>query len=119
MVLSVLTDTMTDAAETVVETAVETAEKIPSNLFVIIMGLCTVFIGLICIIAICYAMSAVVRKLDAGKSAPASEAAAPAAPAAPAAIENRGELVAAIAAAIAEELGKDVSGIRILSIKRL
>ena len=42
-----------------------------------------------------------------------------AAPAAAKPIENRGEVVAAISAAIAEELGKDVSGIRILSIKRL
>ncbi len=119
MVLTVLTDTVTEQVTEAVETVAETAAKAPSNLFVIIMGLCTVFIGLICIIAICYLMSAVVRKLDARKPAPAVEAPAPAASAAPAPIENRGELVAAISAAIAEELGKDVSGIRILSIKRL
>ena len=33
-----------------------------SNLFVCLMGLCTVFIGLICIIALVTVMSAVVRK---------------------------------------------------------
>ena len=33
-------------------------------------------------------------------------------------IANKGEFVAAIAAAIAEETGEDVSGIRILSIKQ-
>lgn len=89
-----------------------------SNLFVVVMGLVTVFIGLICIIALCYLMSYVVRKIDQRKpAAPAEKAPAPAA--APQAIENRGELAAAISAAVAEELGKDVSGIRILSIKRL
>lgn len=45
----------------------------------------------------------------------------PAVQAAPAAevIPNRGELVAAVSAALAEELGTDVSAIRILSIKRV
>ena len=47
--------------------------------------------------------------------------AAPAAPvAAPAAVEpNRQELVAAVSAAIAEELGTDITGIRILSLKKI
>jgi len=34
-------------------------------------------------------------------------------------IPNRGEFVAAISAAIAEDMGKDVSSIRILSIKKI
>ena len=37
----------------------------------------------------------------------------------PAPIPNKGEMVAAIAAAIAEDLGTDVKGIRIKSIKRI
>ena len=41
----------------------------------------------------------------------------PAAAAAPDAIPNRQELIAAISAALAEELGTDVSAIRILSFK--
>ena len=50
--------------------------------------------------------------------------AAPARSAVPAAasaetIPNRGELVAAISVALAEELGKDVKAIRIHSIKRV
>lgn len=101
-----------------VTTLVETATPEISNLFVVVMGLVTVFIGLICIILLCYLMSYVVRKIDAKKPAAPAEEEAPVA-AAPQAIENRGELVAAISAAVAEELGKDVSGIRILSIKRL
>ena len=38
---------------------------------------------------------------------------------APAPIPNKGEMVAAIAAAIAEDLGTDVKGIRIKSIKKI
>ena len=34
-------------------------------------------------------------------------------------IPNRQEMIAAVSAAIAEELGKDVSAIRILSVKKL
>ena len=63
-------------------------------------------------------MSYVVRQIDKKKPAAPAVEDEPVA-AAPQAIENRGELVAAISAAVAEELGKDVSGIRILSIKRL
>ena len=37
----------------------------------------------------------------------------------PLTIPNRGELVAAISVALAEELGKDVKAIRIHSIKRV
>ena len=36
-----------------------------SNLFVCLMGLCTVFIGLICIIILVSVMSNVVRRTDA------------------------------------------------------
>ena len=97
-------------------TAVAATPEI-SNLFVVVMGLVTVFVGLICIILLCYLMSYVVRQID--KKKPAAPAVEEPAAAAPQAIENRGELVAAISAAVAEELGKDVSGIRILSIKRL
>ena len=55
-----------------------------SNLFVCLMGLCTVFIGLICIIVLVSVMSNVVRRTDA-KTAPAAIPAPAAAPAAPAA----------------------------------
>ena len=96
-----------------------------SNVFVVLMGIGTVFIGLICIIALCTVMSAVCRSM--GSSAPAGQAPAPRpGPAAPPvntqaanAIPNRQAMIAAIAAAIAEDLGTDVSGIRILSVKQL
>ena len=94
----------------------------PSIPFVILMGIGVVFIGLICIIALTMAMSAVCRSMgDKTPAAPAAPAAAPAAPAAnsTAAIPNRQAMVAAIAVAVAEEMGTDPAGIRILSIKKL
>lgn len=92
----------------------------PSIPFVILMGVGVVFIGLICIILLSMAMSAVCRAMG-DKTTAAPAAAAPAAPAAPAAaaIPNRQAMVAAIAVAVAEEMGTDPAGIRILSIKKL
>jgi len=87
----------------------------PNIVFVILMGMCTVLLGLTCIVFLCMLMSYVVSKL----AKPDAPSKAVPAPAAPAAIENRGELVAAIAAAVAEELGADVSAIRILSLKKI
>ena len=89
----------------------------PNNLFVILMGMGTVFFGLICLIVLTYIMSAVVRSVK-KDTAPAAPAVA-AAPTPVEAIPNRQAMVAAISAAIAEDLGTDIGGIRILSIKKL
>lgn len=90
----------------------------PSIPFVILMGVGIVFIGLVCIILLTMAMSAVCRSMGDKTPAPA-----PAAPAAPAvrteAIPNRQAMIAAIAVAVAEEMGTDPAGIRILSVKKL
>ena len=83
-----------------------------SSAFVCLMGMGTVFFGLICIVALCYAMSAVCRRTERRKTVPATSAV-------PAETGDRGELVAAVSAALAEELGTDISGIRILSLKKL
>ena len=92
----------------------------PSIPFVILMGVGVVFIGLICIILLTTAMSAVCRSMGDKTPAPAPAAAAPAAPAArTGAIPNRQAMIAAIAVAVAEEMGTDPSGIRILSVKKL
>ena len=79
--------------------------------FVVLMGIGTVFFGLICLIALSYIMSAICRGTEKPQSA--------AAPAARAVIPNRQAMIAAIAAAIAEEEGTDLTGIRILSVKQL
>ena len=87
--------------------------------FVILMGIGTVFFGLICIILLTTAMSAICRSMG-DKTPAAPAAAAPAAPAAQVdAIPNRQAMIAAIAVAVAEEMGTDPAGIRILSIKKL
>lgn len=85
-----------------------------SNLFVVCMGLGTVFFGLICIILLCYAMSYFVQKINKPKSLSAQEKQN-----AILSAQEKEELIAAISVAIAEDLGEDVSAIRILSIKPL
>lgn len=90
--------------------------------FVVAMGIGVVFLGLVLLIAACVLMSCIVRLTTGAKgeqSAAQTPVAAPAAAPAPADIPNRQQTVAAISAAIAEQMGKDVSAIRILSIKKL
>lgn len=84
-----------------------------SILFVCLMGVGTVFVGLVCLIVLTTLMGRVLK----GSQKPAPAPVPVAAPAAPEA--NREELVAAISAALAEELGTDITGIRILSMKKV
>ncbi len=83
-----------------------------------LLGLGTVFVGLISLIFIIRLMS-FLYGLFAGKSASRAPAptAAPAAAAEP--IENRQQFVAAVSAAIATVMGTEVSGLRITSIKKV
>ncbi len=116
---------MNVASMSTVLAAATDASSVPGGL-VVLMGIGIVFVGLICIVLLCSLMSKVVKileKMSGSESAPAAPVATPAAAPAPAAVqapvENRQELVAAISAALAEELGTDVSGIRILSLKKV
>ncbi|MBQ8525363.1 MAG: OadG family protein [Clostridia bacterium] len=89
-----------------------------SNGIVIGLGLGIVFAGLICLVIICSLLGQICKRLI----KPEAESAAPAvnsAPAAAAPIANKQELIAAICAAIAEELGTEASNIRVTSFKRL
>ena len=86
-----------------------------SNAFVCIMGIGTVFFGLICLIFITKLVSVIAKfggKEQPGKVSKTSSAGAEN-------IENKEELVAAICAAIAEDLGTDANNIRVLSFKKL
>ena len=83
------------------------------SLFVCLMGMGTVFFGLICLIV----LTTIMGKIVGGHAAPAVSAPAPVAPAAPEG--NRQEIAAAVSAAIAEELGTSITGIRIVSMKKL
>lgn len=90
-----------------------------SNWFVCALGIGIVFIGLLCLIVLVSLSGAICRR--AVRETPADPALADSAPAipAPAVIPNKGELVAALSAALAEELGRDVRAIRILKIERV
>ena len=88
------------------------------------VGILIVFIGLICLIALVTVMGAVCQKMlkdDKGAKVAEKKVAAPVAPRAAqgGAIENRDVLVAIFSAAVAEELGTDVSAIRVVSLKEI
>ena len=102
------------------ETLNAVAQELPSW-FVCAMGMGIVFIGLICLIVLIKILGKVSELALSKEAAPAPVAMAAAPVAAPAAdvIPNRGELVAAVSAALAEELGTDATAIRIVSIKRV
>ena len=92
-----------------------------SDTFVVVLGISVVFIGLICIVILCKILSAVCA-LSEKKNSPEAAAftAAPTAvPVAAEPIQNRQEIIAAVSAAVAEELGTDISAIRILSFKKI
>lgn len=90
------------------------------NWFVCTVGMATVLIGLVCLIVLCWLVGRICRRAFARKEQPVQSAVVPA-PAAPVSedIPNRQQFVAAISAVIAEEMGSDVSRLRILSIKKI
>lgn len=103
-----------------------------NSAFVCLMGMGTVFFGLICLIVLTTLMGRICgrggkKNASAQTAAPTAAPAAPAVSAVPAAAPavqaapgvDQQELIAAVSAALAEELGTDITGIRILSIKKL
>ena len=91
-----------------------------SPLFVTLMGIGTVFFGLICIIVLTTVMGSVLKS----KSKPAApapvaapKAAAPAAPAVNTAKEQ--EILAAVIAAVTEDLGPSASRMQITGINKI
>ena len=87
-----------------------------SNTFVCLMGVGTVFIGLICIVLICNIQSMILKKVSKPKaqakniSEPVTTDLDPA---------EKAEIIAGTCACIAKELGKDASNIKVLSFKRV
>ena len=91
-----------------------------SPLFVTLMGIGTVFFGLICIIVLTTVMGSVLKsKSTPAAPAPAAapKAAAPAAPAVNPAKEQ--EIRAAVIAAVTEDLGPSASRMQITSINKI
>lgn len=91
-----------------------------STPMVIAMGMVTVFVVLICLILIITIMGKIMGAVTANQkaAAPAPAAAAPA-PVQAAPVGNKQQLVAAMAAVIAEDMGTDVGRIKIHSIRKL
>ena len=90
-----------------------------SPLFVTLMGIGTVFFGLVCIIVLTPIMGAVLKSNAKPAPAPAAapKAAAPAAPAVNTAKEQ--EILAAVIAAVTEDLGPSASRMQITSINKI
>ena len=91
-----------------------------SPLFVTLMGIGTVFFGLICIIVRTTVMGSVLKsksKPAAPAPAAAPKSAAPAAPAVNTAKEQ--EILAAVNAAVTEDLGPSASRMQITSINKI
>ena len=92
-----------------------------TNTFVCVMGMGTVFIGLVCIVLICKLLSIVLNGFAKLEKEAAPSPKAPAAAAAPEMTLSSAEksaIVAGVCACIAEELGEDASNIKVLSFKR-
>lgn len=89
--------------------------------FVCLLGVGIVFLGLVSIVALCSIVSGICRKFtgEGEKSAPAQAPAPKAAPAVAAPIADRSKKVAAVCAVIAEELGTDISAIRVKSFRKI
>ncbi len=88
-----------------------------SNLFVCAMGIGTVFFGLICLIFITMLMGSICKNIGIKESA---ETAKPVNISSNSAdIANKQEIIAASCAVIAEEIGTDVSSIKVTSFKKL
>ena len=90
-----------------------------SPLFVTLMGIGTVFFGLVCIIVLTTIMGAVLKSNAKPAPAPAAapQAAAPAAPAVNTAKEQ--EILAAVIAAVTEDLGPSASRMQITGINKI
>ena len=88
-----------------------------STIFVCVMGMGTVFVGLICIVFICMLMSFIVKAFS-NKSAKATVK-TPAVNTSAAPIANKQEIVAAVCAVIAHETGAEAKNIRVLSFKKI
>lgn len=89
-----------------------------SPLFVTLMGIGTVFFGLICIIFLTMIMGSLLK--NSAKPAPAPAAAPAAASAAPVVnTAKEQEVLAAIIAAVTEDLGPSASRMQITSINKI
>lgn len=95
----------------------EGGAALTSTLVTFLLGLGIVFIGLVALILIIKVMGAIMRGVQSKRAKPVSEPEPEAAAAVPEG--DLGEIKAAVAAAIATVLGESVSGIRIVSFRKV
>ena len=92
-----------------------------SNTFVCVMGMGTVFVGLICIVLICNLLSVVLKrfaKAEKEMNLVPKAAAEAIAPEMTFSTAEKSAIVAGVCACIAEELGEDASNIKVLSFRK-
>ena len=87
--------------------------------FVCAMGMGTVFIGLVCIVILCVIFSAIIGAGRNKKEENAKTAVSAPATNTTAEIPERQKVLAAVCAVLAEELGTDVSALKVHSFKKL
>ena len=87
-----------------------------STLITFLLGIGIVFIGLVALIVIIKIMGALMRNSRKAKPEPTAE---PAQAQAAESVGDRGEIIAAVSAAIATVMGESVNGIRIVSFKKV
>ena len=101
------------------------AAENPSVAFVCLLGIAVVFIGLACIIGVILLMNFSVSRIKSPEKEQKQQSPTSPAPQAPVSqasgsqIQNRGEIIAAVCAAVAEENGTDISAIRVISFKKI
>jgi Na+-transporting methylmalonyl-CoA/oxaloacetate decarboxylase gamma subunit len=99
------------------------AAETPSVGFVCFLGIAVVFLGLACIIGIVWLMNIITDRLQKASKKPVKadtpKRVAPVQSQQNAPIANRGEIIAAVCAAVAEENGTDISAIRVVSFKKI
>lgn len=93
--------------------------QVADNIYVVFLGMGTVFVGLICIVLLCMLMSALVRKFESAETESPAEQSTPVPQSTNAPIADRQAIIAASCAVIAEELGEDVKNIKVVSFKRM
>ena len=86
-----------------------------SNAFICLLGIGTVFAGLISLIVLVYITGSICKLFGGHKP---ENSVKPQNPAGDAPIANKQEIVAGVCAVIAEELGTDVKNIKVVSFKR-
>lgn len=96
-----------------------TAATAPSMGLVVGLGVGMVFVGLICLIVIISLMGSIMKLFGNKKAEATLPNTAVSTPAAAPEIENKQQFIAAVSAVLAEEMGTDVSGIRIVSVKKI